>query len=27
VAGKPSHSYFEYFRNEKPPSKILDQAA
>ena len=27
VAGKPRHSYFEYFRNEKPPSKILDQAA
>jgi len=24
---KPRHSYFEHFRNEKPPSKILDQAA
>ena len=24
---KPRHSYFEYFRNENPPSKILDQAA
>lgn len=22
---KPRHSYFEYFRNENPPSKILDE--
>jgi hypothetical protein len=24
---KPRHSYFEHFRNENPPAKILDQAA
>lgn len=24
---KPRHTFFEYFRNENPPGKILDQAA